>query len=373
MASSAHRAKAVVDLAALQRNFREARRLAGPAVQVWPAVKANAYGHGAREAAESLIAAGADGFCVATPEEAAEIASMASGLPVLILGAFHPEDAQQIVTCGCEAAVVDTRSALQLSSVAGRAGHRVRVHLKVDTGMGRVGVVPGGAVQAAVAVSRMPGLDLAGLMTHFPTSDEPDLSVARTQIETLAGIGEQIRSALGRTLLLHAANSGALLALPEARFNAVRPGIMLYGAFPSPDAARSASLDPVMTLASRIVFLKTVPAGASVSYGRTWTAGRQSTIATVTIGYGDGLPRALSNRGYALVRGRRAPIVGRVCMDATLLDVTDIPGVALGDEAVFWGRQGDVLLHVEEAAVLAGTIPYELTCQVTARVPRVYV
>lgn len=219
----------------------------------------------------------------------------------------------------------------------------------------------------------MPGLEIAGLMTHFPTSDDADLTFARAQAAVLPGLRDQLSEAVGRPLLLHAANSGAVLGLPEACFDTVRPGIMLYGAFPSPDAARTASLEPVMTLSARIVFIKTVPPGTTVSYGRTWTARRDSRIATVSIGYGDGLPRALSNRGFALVRGAPAPIAGRICMDAAMLDVTDIPDAACGDDAVFWGRQGDAVLRIEDVAAAIDTIPYELTCGVTARVPRVFV
>lgn len=359
-----------MDLGALRRNFAEVRRLVG-GVSIWPAVKANAYGHGAVEVVRAL--AEADGFCVATVAEAEEIATLADGRPVLHLGAFHPEDVAGIVAGGFETAVVDVASASLLSREAGRLGRRARVHLKVDTGMGRVGMPAADVLVAARSISAMRGLEIVGLMTHFPTSDDADLTFARAQAALLPGLRDQLSEALGRPLLLHAANSGAVLGLPEACFDAVRPGIMLYGAFPSPEAARTAHLEPVMTLSARIVFIKTVSPGTTVSYGRTWTARRQSRIATVSIGYGDGLPRALSNTGHALVRGRPSPIVGRVCMDMTMLDVTDIPEAAPGDEAVFWGRRGDAVLSVSDVAAAVDSIPYELTCRVTGRVPRVYV
>ncbi len=361
----------MVDLGALRRNFAGVRRLVGGGVRIWPAVKANAYGHGAVEVVRVLPEA--DGFCVATVAEAEEIAKLADGRPVLHLGAFHPEDAAGIIAGGFETAVVDVASASLLDGEAGRLGRRVRVHLKVDTGMGRVGMPVADVLAAARSMAAMPGLEIAGLMTHFPTSDDADLTFARAQAAVLPGLRDQLSEAVGRPLLLHAANSGAVLGLPEACFDTVRPGIMLYGAFPSPDAARTASLEPVMTLSARIVFIKTVPPGTTVSYGRTWTARRDSRIATVSIGYGDGLPRALSNRGFALVRGAPAPIAGRICMDAAMLDVTDIPDAACGDDAVFWGRQGDAVLRIEDVAAAIDTIPYELTCGVTARVPRVFV
>lgn len=315
---------------------------------------------------------GADGFCVATVAEAEQIAPLAEGRPVLHLGAFHPEDAAGIVAGGFETALVDVASASLLSREAVRTGHRVRVHLKVDMGMGRVGMPPTDVLAAAREIAAMPGLDVAGLMTHFPSSDDADLTFARAQAALLPGLRDQLSEALGHPLLLHAANSGAILGLPEARFDAIRPGIMLYGAFPSPEAVRTASLESVMTLSACIVFIKTVASGTTVSYGRTWTARRQSRIATVSIGYGDGLPRALSNRGFALVRGVPVPVAGRVCMDAVMLDVTDVPEAACGDEAVFWGRQGGAVLRLEDVAAAIDTIPYELTCGVAARVPRVF-
>ncbi len=364
------RAVARVDTAALRHNLREARRLAGPGVGVWPAVKADGYGHGLQIVAKALEEEGVDGFCVATVEEAASLAALCPGTPRLVLGALLPEDIPGLLETGAAAVVCDLAFAEELSRAAVSAGRRVEAHLKVDTGMGRIGVRPEQAVEAALALERLPGIRLQGIMTHYPCSDERDLSFSRRQTALFSSLCEDVRRALGRPLYRHAANSGAILGLPEARFDAVRPGIMLYGSYPGPDAARTADLRPVMTLAARITFLKDVPPGASVSYGRTWVADRLSRIATVSIGYGDGLPRRLSNNGKALVRGMEAPVAGRVCMDMTMLDVTGIPGVCVGDEAVFWGVQGDSVLRCDELAWELGTIPYELTCQVTARVPR---
>ena len=364
------RAVARVDTGALRHNLREARRLAGPGVQVWPAVKADAYGHGLEEVARVLEEEGVDGFCVATVEEAAELASVCPQTPRLVLGALLPDEIPGVIETLPEVLICDLAFAADLSRAARSAGRTVNVHLKVDTGMGRLGVRPEDAVPAAAALERLPGIRLRGIMTHYPCSDEEDLSFSREQTALFSRICDDVCGAIGRRLLRHAANSGAILGLPEARFDAVRPGIMLYGSYPGPGAARSADLRPVMTLAGRITFLKDVPPGTAVSYGRTWVARRPSRIATAGIGYGDGLPRRLSGNGYALVRGKRAPIAGRVCMDMTMLDVTDIPGVTVGDEAVFWGVQGGSVVRCDELAWRLGTIPYELTCQLTPRVRR---
>lgn len=371
VAEGSFRAVARVDLGSLRHNLREARRLAGPGVQIWPAVKADAYGHGLVPVALALQEEGVEGFCVATVEETALLASACPDTPRLVLGALLPDEIAALLETSSQTVVCDLAFASDLSRAAASAGRVVGVHLKVDTGMGRLGVRPEQAVETALALDALPGIRLQGIMTHYPCSDEEDLSFSREQTARFSRICDDVIGAIGRPLLRHAANSGAILGLPEGRFDAVRPGIMLYGSYPGPGASPSARLRPVMTLAARVVFLKDVPAGSTVSYGRTWVAKRPSRIATVSIGYGDGLPRRLSNNGLALVRGMEAPIAGRVCMDMTMLDVTDIPGVRVGDEAVFWGVQRESVLRCDELAWRLGTIPYELTCQVTARVQRV--
>lgn len=362
----------MIDLAAARHNLREVRRLTGPGVGIWPAVKANAYGHGAIPISRALADEGATGFCVATVDEAAEISSSGAtmGRPVLLLGGVGPGDEEAIVASGAEVSVADASQAARLSQASARAAQVTRVHLKVDTGMGRIGVRPEDAARVALEIEKMPSLRLAALMTHFATSDSSH-SHAREQLARLLRAASGTRALIGRELALHSANSGAVLSLPESHLSFVRPGIMLYGSFPSPDCQKTADLRPVMTLCSRIVFVKDVLPGESVSYGRAWTASRPSRIATVSIGYGDGLPRRLSNGGRALVRGQLAPIAGRVCMDQTMLDVTGIEGAAVGDDVVFWGVQRGVELKVEDVAEQIGAIPYELTCTAAPRVRRV--
>ena len=373
VAGSARRARAIIDLGAARHNLGEIRRLAGPDVKVMPAVKADAYGHGAVPLTRAFAQAGADGFCVATPEEGVEIREAAGGRPVLLLGITPPEDVPAIVESGVQVVAPDVRFAELLSRAAVAAGRTVGVHLKVDTGMGRIGVQADGAVELARMLEALPGLDLVGVMTHFPTSDSEDLTFARQQFGLFKRVCGDVCAAVGRGLLRHCANSGAILQMPEAHLDAVRPGIIVYGCYPSDVRPAGVALQPVMSLAARIVFLKDVPAGFSVSYGRTWRTERPSRIATVSIGYGDGLPRLLSSRGQAIVRGHLAPIAGRVCMDQTMLDVTDVEDVQMGDEVIFWGRGQDAVLPCEDVAALCGTIPYELTCGVAPRVPREYI
>lgn len=367
------RARAVIDLEALRHNFKQARRLAGSGVEIWPAVKANAYGHGAVQVTAALAEAGADGFCVATPMEAVEITSSAQGRSVLVLGVICPDEIPSVLECGAEVTIASLDLARRVSAQARAAGRTVHAHLKMDTGMGRIGFRPEEAADAAEAIDRLPGLALRGIMTHYACADSADLSNAQRQTEVFAEVSQAATARAGRPLLRHAANSAALLAMPQSRFDAVRPGIMLYGSCPSETLAGSADLRGVMTLSAPVVFLKDVLPGTPISYGHTWRAERPSRIATVAIGYGDGLPRRLSSAGSAVVRGTAAPIAGRICMDQTMLDVTDVPEVAVGDEAVFWGGQGHAGNRCDGVAWSIGTIPYELTCQVTPRVPRIYV
>ncbi|MEI6916020.1 MAG: alanine racemase [Armatimonadota bacterium] len=363
----------MVDLSAIQHNFGLVRKLAGKKAQIWPAVKADAYGHGARPVALTLEEAGADGFCVATPWEAFEIKEVTGGKPILLLGSYLDDDSSDIVESQAETVVATIAQAKALSKAATKAKTTVRVHLKIDTGMGRIGFPRIEALDAACEIDVMEGLELAAIMTHFASSDDEDLTFANHQLADFRAVGREITLRLRRSLPMHCANSAAILALPDSALQIVRPGIMIYGCYPSKSVRHIAQLQPVMTLKSRIVFLKDVAIGGSVSYGRTWTAKRPSRIATVSIGYGDGLPRLLSNAGNVLVRGQQVPIIGRICMDQTMVDVTDIPGSMLGDEVVFWGKQGKSAIAAEDVAEQIGTIAYELTCGVSQRVLRDYI
>ena len=365
--------RAEIDLAAIAANVQMACRLAGPATAVMAVVKADAYGHGAVPVARAALAAGATWLGVAIPEEAVVLRSAAIRSRILVLGPIAPEQAPLVVAHDLDQCVSDPSQATALSRAAASRGCDLRLHLKVDTGMGRVGLPPTEVRLAAERIAGLPGLRLAGLMTHFAESDADDPTFTREQLARFRAAARTLHTVGLAVPLRHAANSAALIRHPEARLDLVRPGIMLYGC--SPCATRrpgDPALLPALRLRTAISHIADLPAGSSVSYGRTFVAPRDMRIATLPIGYADGLPRLLSGRGHALVRGRRVSIVGRVCMDMTMVDATPVPEVRLGDEAVLIGRQGAEEITADEVADLAGTISYEVLCRVGPRVPRVY-
>lgn len=363
--------RAAIDLAALRRNIGAIRRQVGQA-RMLAAVKADAYGHGAVECAKAAVAAGAEMLGVATVEEAAELREHGVEAPIVALGYLPPKDALDIVRLRVRPMVSDLDLPRALIRRRAPDDPDIPVHVMVDTGMGRTGVIAREAVRFVQTLATIPGIRVEGIATHFPSSDEADKGFTLEQIATFSRICDDLRAGSISVPVRHAANSGAILDLPTSYFDMVRPGLMLYGLYPTPDVSRSVPLEPVMALKSVIVLLRDVPKGWCVSYGRTFTTQRPSKLGVVPIGYADGLPRGLSNRGAMLVRGRRAPIAGRVCMDQCVLDVTGIPGVAEGDEVVVYGRQGDEEIRVEDVAETVGAIPNELVCAVSKRVPRVF-
>lgn len=359
---------AEISLDAIAHNFREIRRLVGPDVKICPAVKADAYGHGAIPISRTVLAEGADMLGVATVEEAIELREAGIQASILIFGVLFDEQVPDVLRWGITPMVCTRSFAEELSRQS--SDKPVRVHVKVDTGMGRVGVQAYEAVNFVLGISRLPGLEIEGIFTHFPSADEDDLSFTHRQVADFKEIIRDIESAGIPIPIRHAANSAAILGIPDAYFNMVRPGIMLYGLYDS-DVPAGVELRQAMTLRTRIAYLKELPPGRTVSYGRTFTAERPTLVATLPIGYADGYNRLLSNKGPALVRGRRVQVIGRVCMDQTMLDVTDVPGVSVGDEVVLYGSQGSETISIREIARLLDTITYEVTCSVSKRVPRV--
>lgn len=360
---------AEIDLEAIRFNLGQVRKLVGPDVKICPAVKADAYGHGAIEASRTVMDAGADILGVATVEEAAELREAGIHAPILLLGCAFADQIPDILEFELSVMVCDKAFAEELSRRAQDRIKRTKVHIKVDTGMGRVGIQPQETVEFALALSKMSGLEIEGIFTHFPSVDE-DIEFTRWQIEEFDEITRAVEAAGIHIPLRHAANSAAIMNIPESHFDMVRPGIMVYGLY---DSQANIELRQAMTLKTKIAFLKKLPAGKSVSYGRTFTTDKPILVATIPIGYADGYNRLLSNRGQALVRGKRVPIIGRVCMDQTMLDVTGVRGVSLDDEVVLYGNQGGERISIEEVASLLGTITYEVTCSVSKRVPLVYV
>ncbi len=365
---------AEIDLDAIQHNVRALRGLLVPPAQLMVVVKANAYGHGAVEVARAAAQAGAWGFGVATVDEGEELRRGGVREPVMLLDLTMPDEADRIVANELSAGVADLDGARALNSAAASSGRTVRLHLKVDTGMGRAGCTPGDAPSLARAIAGLPEVTLEGCYTHFPAADDSDLTPTREQTAAFSAVLASLRQAgfprrggQASRLLCHAANSAATLALPEAHFDLVRCGIAVYGIVPAPHLGGRVPLRPAMRLCGRVVQVKRVAAGTPVGYGREYRAPRETTIATVPLGYADGYPRLAWRSAAAALAGRRVPVAGRISMDQLTVDAGDLE-VRKGDEIELWGPA----LPVEEVAAAAHTIPWELLVRVAARVPRVF-
>jgi alanine racemase len=365
---------AEIDLDALAHNLRVVRAQVGAGVKVLAAVKADAYGHGAVECARRLETEAVDWFGVALPEEGIELRRAGIASPILCLGGFWNGQQDACLQWNLTPVVyrLDMLAALDLAARA--VGARADVHVKVDTGMGRLGVSSGELGEFCDALSRFPNINVEGLMTHLAAADDPARTeFTRAQLQKFQVAIDLFRERGIVPTLIHAANSAASFAFPEARGNLVRPGGALYGF--SRDvlpAEIEAPLKPVLSLRTRIMLLKKVVKGARLGYGCTFETARESLIASLPIGYDDGFRRGLSNQGRVIVRGRFAPVVGRVSMDLTLIDVTDVPGVLVDDQVTLIGREGEVSITAADVAEVIGTISYEVTCGISNRVPRYY-
>lgn len=365
--------RAEIDLGAIAHNIKQIKGLLKPGTQMMAVVKAGAYGHGALPVARVALANGAARLAVAILNEALALREGGVTAPILILGYTPEEQAELLVAHDITQTVFTMEMARALSAAAVKAGKTAKVHLKVDTGMSRIGVTPEEAPDFAAALADLPGLEVEGAFTHMATADETDKSFTRRQFGRFMQAMDGIAARGVNIPVKHAANSATTLELPEMHLDLVRPGIIIYGLWPSAEVKRIIDLKPAMQLKAKIAYVKEVPAGTSVSYGRKFTTTGPARIATLPIGYADGWSRLLSNKAEVLIHGRRAPLIGRVCMDQCMVEVTGIPQVQAGDEAVLFGRQGDQFLPVEEVAAKMGTINYELVCLISKRVPRVYV
>ena len=379
--------QARIDLSALAHNCREVRRVTSPAAKIMAVVKADGYGHSAVQVSRAALANGADYLAVARISEAVCLRQAGIEAPMLLFGYAAPEYAAYLAANGIRASVDSLETARRLSAAAHQARADLSIHIKFDTGMGRLGLPAGtrpvsgdlkseiaGTVQAAVEIMRLPGLTVEGFYTHFANADAHDKGHARIQFDYFLEILEALKRRGIEAPLRHVANSAAIIEMPETHLDMVRPGISLYGLRPSAEVDLSSiDLRPVMTLTSTVIQVKGVPAGFKISYGSTYETLAPTRIATVAIGYADGLSRLLSSKGAMLVRGIRAPIVGRVCMDLTMIDVGHVAGVAVGDEVVVCGRQGENEISADEIAGLVGTINYEIVCALKSRVQRNYI
>lgn len=363
---------AEINLSNLIHNLGEVRRLIPRGCRILAVVKANAYGHGMVEVSRALEEAGVDMFGVAQVEEGIRLRESGIQAGILVMGGLTGDYAQDIVRW-CLTPVVYTETfAGALSKAARSAGSLLPVHIKVDTGMRRIGIAPEKGLEFVEQIKKLEGLRIEGIMTHFAEADLGNREFVREQIEGFNVLCRNLERGGIAIPLRHTANSAAVIDMEESHMEMVRPGIMLYGYLPSPIFSSRVDLRPVMTLKTRIVHLKSVPPKTGISYGRTFITGRETLVATLPVGYADGFSRALSNVGQVIMRGKRAPVIGRVCMDMTMVDVTDVPGVQPGDEAILIGGEGDNRITAEDIAAWTGTIPYEVLCGIGERVQRIY-
>jgi alanine racemase len=372
---SSSRCWAEIDLDALGANVRWIRRRVGAGVRVMTVVKADAYGHGLRRIAAHLMEHGTDVFGVANLAEARAIRGLDETSPILMLGACLPDEVEETIRDRVMPTLSSVEEGRWFSRAATRLGVTVPVQVKVDTGMGRLGMIAEEAAGMIDEIRQLPGLHWEGIYTHFAVAEE-DAEFSKRQRLRFESLLAALR---GRGLpipCVHGGNSAVILHEPDGYWNLVRPGLLVYGVVPPGsrvDACREAEqVQPVMSLRCRVSFLKAVCAGQSLSYGRTFVAEGPLRVATLTAGYGDGYPRTASNRAMVLVGGRRCRVLGRVTMDQTLVDVTGLDGVGVGDEGVLFGRQGEETITVNELAAWCGLVPWELLTGISYRVPRVY-
>lgn len=366
---------AEINLDNIAHNVKEIQRVAGKRTEIMAVVKADAYGHGVLETVNTLVDGGCSRLAVSMLDEAIQLRQIGIGIPILVLSHTNPARVDELIKYQITQTVYSHDIAVALSDEAVKQGTKARVHIKIDTGMTRVGFPPGySAVKAVNEIQRLPGIIVEGIFTHFATADEKDSAFTIHQTELF----DSIISELNRIGILipirHVANSAAIIQYPELAMELVRPGIILYGIYPSKEVDRSIlDLKPAMTLKTNISLIKWVEENTSVSYGRKFISKRKSRIATIPVGYADGYSRLLTGKGRVLVNGQYAPVVGSICMDQCMIDVTDIEGeIQTGDEVVLLGKQGNCEITAEELADHIGTIPYEVVCIIGKRVPRVY-
>ena len=357
-----------IDLGAIAHNYKEIRRYTRKDAKLCAVVKADAYGHGAIAVARKAIAAGAEYLAVATISEALKLREAGFTAPLLILGLTKPDSSFDIVDADLTQTVCRLDLVQALSAEAVTQGKRVKVHLAIDTGLGRIGVHPSEAASFAKEIAALPGIEIEGIFSHFAIADIEDKTFSWEQIRLFQEAYESIEAAGIHIPIRHIAESAAILDLPDVHFDMVRAGILQYGLWPSDEVTRPLNLRPAMKFCARIVYIKTIPPGTSIGYGRNFIAERESRIATISVGYADGYLRAYAG-GYVEVRGKRAPIAGRICMDQCMIDITDIPEAKAGDIVTLFGSD---TLTADDLARWANTISYEVLCLVSKHVSRIY-
>lgn len=363
---------AVVDTGAFRDNLRAVRSYVGSRVRIMAVIKANGYGHGMLALAHEAAEEGIGDFGVARVHEGTELRADGFGQRTLVFEAARGQSIDQALRDELTLTVVTEPMLQEVEAAARRLGKKATIHIKVDTGMGRLGLPARDAATLITRAARSSVVSLEGVYSHFATSEDPNLTFAANQIAEFQNLLETLTRGGIEVPVRHMANSGAIIGHPSAHFDMVRPGIMLYGYPPRRGMPEQYPVRPVLSLYSTVAFLKTVGAGTSISYGRRYLTGRRTTIATVPLGYGDGYPRLLTGKGEALIRGRRYPVVGTVCMDQIMVDLGPESDTQLGDEVVLIGTSGSEQITAWDIAERTGSIPYEVTCVLTPRVPRTY-
>lgn len=370
-----NRVRADIDLDAVLYNMESMHKKLKPGTKIAAVVKADGYGHGAVEISRVLENLPyLWGYAVATSNEAMQLVEAERKKPIIILGLSFPEQFEEIVENDLRPAVCTYETAQALSDIAAEKNKVCRIHIKVDTGMSRIGfqVTPESADTVA-RISKLPNIMIEGIFTHFARADESSKAPAYEQFKQFEKMIAMVEEKGVQISLKHCSNSAGIVEIPECNMDMVRAGITLYGLWPSEEVDKTKiSLKPVMSLRSRVAYVKELLPGRQISYGGTFTVKKKMTVATVPVGYGDGYARGLSNKGWVLIKGQKAPICGRVCMDQCMVDVTDIPGVKIGDTVTLLGKDADEEITMEQLGELSGRFNYEFACLITPRVPRIY-
>ncbi|MBM7622806.1 alanine racemase [Sporohalobacter salinus] len=363
---------AEVNLDNIKFNMQQVKSQISDETLMMAVVKANAYGHGAVEVANATIEAGADRLAVAVVEEGIELREAGFELPIHILGEVLPEQISLLAEYNLTPTISKLKTATELDKINAKLGTKQKIHVKIDTGMGRIGVLPAEALEFIQKINSFPHLEIEGLITHFAKADEENKDYTKQQWEKFNDVIKEVESAGIQIPIKHCANSATIIDLPQMELDMVRAGIMLYGLYPSSEVDQNFQLKPALSWKARVVYLKELDEGHGISYGTTYITPDKTEIATIPLGYADGYFRLLSNKGEVLINGKRASIRGRVCMDQFMVEVTDIPDVNIGDEVVLIGQQKNEEITAMELADLIGTINYEIVSKITKRVPRIY-
>jgi alanine racemase len=369
-----HRVYAEINLDNIVSNYKAIKKIVGEKKEIIGVVKADGYGHGSIPVAKELQIEGVNGIAVAVLQEGIILRKYGIKVPIIVLGYTTKDEYGDLVKYDITQTVFKFSMAEEISKVASKIGKNAKIHIKLDTGMGRIGFLPNEkSIEEVVKISKLPNIDVEGIFTHFSKADEKDKSYTKYQLDKFKGFIEKLEKRNVKISKKHASNSAGIIDVKNAQFDMVRLGISLYGLYPSEEVKKeNVELKPALSLVSNIIFIKEVEAGSYISYGGTYKTEKASKIATIPVGYGDGYARSLSSKGRVLIKGQYAPIVGRICMDQFMVDVTHIDNVEEGDEVILIGTQGGKSISVEELASHMNTINYEVICQLGKRIPRIY-